>query len=87
MNGFGGKISPVDIVKQVSTTSPEHLSTQNPTVLSCGGMYIPQRAVSSTRLPQYHILNVANDQESAKVVSGGGPRNILRQLMAKESMN
>lgn len=57
---------------------------ENPVVLSCGGIFIPQ---PQNRPIQYHVVNTANEGQSAKVVSGVAPRNMLQMVMAKESMN
>lgn len=59
-------------------------SSENPVVLSCGGIFIPQ---PRNRPIQYHVLNTASEESSAKVVSGVVPQNMLQLVMAKESMN
>jgi hypothetical protein len=59
-------------------------SSENPVVLSCGGIFIPQPRDQSI---QYHVLNTASEESSAKVVSGAVPQNMLQLVMAKESMN
>lgn len=58
--------------------------TDNPVVLSCGGIFIPQ---PQNRPLQYHVLNTPNEEIPSKVVSGVIPRNMLYLVMAKESMN
>lgn len=57
---------------------------ENPVVLSCGGIFIPQ---PRNRPIQYQVLNTANEDSTAKVVSGIVPTNMLHLVMAKESMN
>lgn len=59
-------------------------SSENPVVLSCGGIFIPQ---PRNRPIQYQVVNTANEESSAKVVSGVVPQNMLQLVMSKESMN
>lgn len=59
-------------------------STENPVVLSCGGIFIPH---PRNRPIQYQVLNTANEDSPSKVVSGIVPQNMLSLVMAKESMN
>lgn len=59
-------------------------SVDNPVVLSCGGIFIPQ---PRNRPIQYQVLNTANEESPSKVVSGVVPQNMLHLVMAKESMN
>lgn len=58
--------------------------TENPVVLSCGGIFIPQPRNSPLK---FHILNTANEGSPSKVVSGIIPKNMLHLVMAKENMN
>lgn len=62
----------------------EQGGNDNPVVLSCGGIFIPQ---PRNRPLQYHVLNTANEDTPSKVVSGVMPRSMLTLVMAKESMN
>ncbi len=59
-------------------------TTENPVVLSCGGIFIPQ---PRNRPFQYHVLNTANESSPAKVVGGAAYQNMLHLVMAKESSN
>lgn len=61
------------------------LSSVNPVVLSCGGIYIPHQGAQQRII--YHILTTANENSPVKVVTGIKPRNILHELLSKESMN
>jgi hypothetical protein len=61
------------------------LSSVNPVILSCGGIYIPHQG--EARRISYHILTTPNEMEPVKVVTGIKPRNILLKVLAKESMN
>lgn len=58
---------------------------KNPTVISCGGIYIPHNKARERVL--YHIINTASGEEPVKVVSGYRPRNVLHEIMSKESKN
>lgn len=57
-----------------------------PTVLSCGGIYIPRR-----KFPEridYHVLNLANEKEPIKLYTGRrGIANALQEILAKEGLN
>ncbi|MBI4124722.1 MAG: hypothetical protein HY609_01215 [Deltaproteobacteria bacterium] len=60
--------------------------TQNPTVLSCGGIYIPRRV--DIQKIQYHILNLANTKEPIKIYTGRrNLTNRLQEILAKEGLN
>jgi hypothetical protein len=76
-----------DMIVEAPLMNPDLMPTRDPVVLSCGGMYIPQNRRSSSKGPQFHILNVLNENEPTKVISGTVPRNLLRDVLAKESMN
>ncbi len=72
------------ILKRIFSGNDD-LKSDNPTVLSCGGIYIPHRKRREQVL--YHILNTPSESEPVKVVAGATPRNILFEVMMKESMN
>lgn len=57
----------------------------SPTVLSCGGMYIPRSQGHEGAL--YHIITTSNNVEPVKVVAGARPHNALFDILLKESMN
>lgn len=57
----------------------------NPTVLSCGGIYIPHRGRQDEILS--HIITTSCREEPVKVVTGVKPRNVLREVLLRESMN
>lgn len=61
------------------------LSSMNPVVLSCGGIYIPHQGHVQRII--YHIITTANRETPVKVITGIKPRNILQQVMSRESMN
>lgn len=57
----------------------------SPTVLSCGGIYIPHRSREEQVL--YNIITTSNRNEPVKVVTGVRPRNQLYEVLFKESLN
>ena len=73
------------IIRQVFEESRGELSSKNPLVLSCGGIYIPHPGAGGRILQ--HILVTPNDKEPVKVMTHVAHRNALHQLIAKESMN
>ncbi|MBN1282331.1 MAG: hypothetical protein JXA24_00980 [Proteobacteria bacterium] len=58
---------------------------RNPAVISCGGIYIPHSGAREQLI--YEIINTSSSEEPVKVVSGYRPRNILHEIILKESMN
>lgn len=64
---------------------PQDGTIKNPTVLSCGGIYIPRRDIDDRIL--YQIITTPNQNEPVKVVTGARPRNALNEVLLKESMN
>ncbi len=74
----------VQRVTEETTSAPR----ANPTVLSCGGMYLPR---PKTKTPfqkiSYDILNLANQSEPAKVFTGQRPLNMLMEALSKEILN
>lgn len=62
------------------------LRSPNPTVLSCGGIYIPRR--KQVEKICYHILNLANIKEPIKIYTGRrNLTNRLQEILAKEGLN
>lgn len=74
------------IVQEVLTKDPNELSTKNPMVLSCGGVYIPRRGQQIINR-EHHILTMPNAAEPIKIVAGLKPHNVLHEVMQKESLN
>lgn len=61
---------------------------RHPTVLSCGGMYLPRTRTSVPGPVNYHVLNLANENEPIKIYVGRRANfNLLYQVLAKEAMN
>ena len=73
------------IMRQVFEESRGELSSKNPLVFSCGGIYIPHPE-SRARLIQ-QIIVTPNNKEPVKVMTGFTPRNVLSTLLAKGAMN
>lgn len=59
----------------------------HPTVLSCGGIFVPRPRPINPRDPLYHILNTPHEVSPVKVVSALMHRNLLQEVLAKESLN
>lgn len=75
------------VVEQVQEQKMDGLTDKNPTVLSCGGIFIPRPRPMGPNDEIYKILNCANEKEPTKVVCGSVPRNLLQEVLYKESMN
>ena len=73
------------ILKRAFGSRLEELSSKDPTVLSCGGIYIPHRVPQGRTL--YHVINTSSQSEPVKLVSGVRPKNVLREMLIKESLN
>ncbi len=72
------------ILKQVFEGSVGELSSKNPLVLSCGGVYIPH---PESRRCMIEILVTPNKNEPVKVMTGAAPKNGLSKMLIKGSMN
>lgn len=73
------------IMRRVFEESRGELSSDDPMVFSCGGVYIPHPR-SQSRMLQ-HIIVTGDSKEPVKIKTGVAQRNALRELIAKESMN
>ena len=73
------------IIRQVFEESEGELSSRSPMVMSCGGVYIPHSSAHNRMLQQ--VLVTPNNREPVKIMTDAPRRHILRQLVAKESMN
>jgi len=75
------------IVTQAYEESPGELSSKNPMILSCGGIYIPynRRKIENRKL--WHIINTADENSPSKVVCEGLPQSPLAEILNKESLN
>jgi len=75
------------VVEQVSELNVGDQGNRNPTVLSCGGIYIPRPRPMGPNDEIYKIINIANQKEPTKVVCGSFTMNLLQDVLHKESMN
>ncbi len=75
------------VVEQTQDPGLDGLGTKNPTVLSCGGIYIPRPRPMGPNDEIYKIINSPNQKEPTKVVMGSLHLNILMEVLHKESMN
>jgi hypothetical protein len=73
------------ILQQVMCCASRGKVLSQPTVLSCGGMYIPHHG--SREQVIYEIITTSCREEPVKVVSGARPHNILHEVLIKESLN
>ncbi|MFH1830067.1 MAG: hypothetical protein ABH871_04750 [Pseudomonadota bacterium] len=73
------------IMKEILAGSDVETSEAGPAVLSCGGMYIPHRGQRQDVL--YQIITTHKSDEPVKVVTGSRPKNVLYEVLLKESMN
>jgi hypothetical protein len=73
------------LLQQVLQTTHCAETFSHATVLSCGGMYIPHHGERSEAL--YQIITTSCVEDPVKLVTGARPRNILHEVLIKESMN
>lgn len=60
-------------------------TNRNPTVLSCGGIFIPRRRRSFDA--PYEIITTPSKDEPVKVVVGSQLKSVLSELLFRESLN
>ncbi len=76
------------ILQRASEEGPVGLNPKNPTVLSCGGMYLPRPKISPPPRMPYDVLHLANPKEPIKLYVGRRDLfNLLHQVLQKEAMN
>lgn len=75
------------VVENVPESPMNGLSGKNPTVLSCGGIYIPRPKPFNPKEEYFRIINIANAKEPTKVVGSSVAINLLQEVLHKESMN
>lgn len=73
------------IVRSAYEESSGELSSRNPMVLSCGGIYIPREKRRKKGMPLWEILNLAGD--ASKVIATEIPKSPLNIILDKESKN
>lgn len=83
-----GEITELIVDKAVNPGEGERFSDgRQPMVLSCGGIYVPRPRPLHPGDPLYHVLNTSNEKEPTKVVSNLTYKNLLQEILHKESMN
>lgn len=75
------------IIREAMEEGSGELSSKNPMVLSCGGVYIPQNRRRRFDQPLWKILNIADCDNPTKVVASGLPKSPLTRLLEKENLN
>ncbi len=75
------------VVENVPEPNLGEIGTQNPMVLSCGGIFIPRPKPMGLNDEIYKILNTPDTKEPTKLVSGSFHMNLLQEVLHKESMN
>ena len=73
------------ILEQILLGCDMSSEKDSPTVISCGGIYIPHSGERERTI--YHIINTSSGEEPVKVVTARKPRNILHEIIIRESMN
>lgn len=74
-----------DVILKEALGCGEEAAPGNPTVLSCGGIYIPRRPEEQKII--YQIITTSDRNEPVKIMTGMRPRNVLHEVLLKESMN
>ncbi len=75
------------VVQQALEESPGELSSKNPMVLSCGGIYIPYHKRRRMDRPLWEILNLADENNPVKLVTSDLPKSPLAEILEKENLN
>lgn len=73
------------LMRRTFGSSPDEMTSRHPAVLSCGGIYIPHHGVRDSVLRQ--LINTNNKEEPVKLITREGPRNVLYEILMKESLN
>lgn len=73
------------IMRHILAGTDTEANEAGPAVISCGGMYIPHKGARQDTL--YHIITTQRNDEPVKVVTGVRTKNVLHELILKESMN
>lgn len=74
------------LFERLRETEAGFLNNPNPTVLSCGGIYLPRRKLSARVV--FQVLNLANNREPIKIYTGRhGKINLLQEVLSKEILN
>ena len=74
------------ILNEISQQGVAEVQERSPMVLSCGGIYIPHTK-RDARQWQAEVLTTSNENEPVKVFSAVRPRNVLYDMLLRESLN
>jgi len=74
------------IARQLLSKHGGAAQQQHPSVLSCGGIFIPRKCRERKGI-LCEILITPNQDEPVKLVTGAKSRSILSQVLIKESLN
>lgn len=75
------------VLESLSFEDRGESSNNRPTVLSCGGIYIPQRTIPTQIKKWRQIINLPNSELSAKIFGFEPPQNDLGILSRKDGLN
>ncbi len=75
------------VVENVPEEPMGGMNGNNPTVLSCGGIYVPRPRPFNPKEEYFKIINIANENEPTKIVGSSVAINLLQNVLHKESMN
>ena len=76
------------ILQKAALEGERYLPNRNPTVLSCGGMYLPRPQNALPPKIAYDVLNLANPKEPIKLYVGRRVLpNLLHQVLQKGTLN
>ncbi len=74
------------IFEKIKEAEAGLLQDKSPTVISCGGIYIPRKKTPDKIT--FQVLNLANDREPTKIYTGRQGRfHLLQDILAKEHLN
>ena len=75
------------VVQQTLEEGSGELSSKNPMVLSCGGIYIPYHKRRQLNRPLWEVLNLPDEKNPVKVVTSDLPKSPLAEMLDKENLN
>ena len=75
------------VVESAPSLNIEDGVSKNSMVLPCGRIFIPSRRSPCQHDEIYKILKDENKKGPKKIVSGSIPKNLLQEVLHKESMN
>jgi hypothetical protein len=75
------------ILERTMQITQGELGHGHPTVLSCGGIFVPRPKPINPKDPLYHILYTPNEDTPTKIVSALITRDILDEVLDKTESN